>query len=503
MGGGDVVVLEKVVASAGEDSPQKAELDALKREMEKSNFVGKDSATRKTPSPSKAKRQITKSTKALEMEAGSAAVSPTATSPEAADASASPKAGKANPPKRSASGRKLKPKRASFDEIEITVSERVRGKRSECSAKVKREAVEDVDTGPTKREKTEHELPANIDQFEIPPKPVMPDLPLLWGRISRFSKDTVEVGKECLGLQKHVLYSAKIVAVDKEKRKKAKLHYQGWNAKYDEWFDYDGIIIANRAGLQLMAALIVARDFDKNMAAHEKAVLKAQRDAQTRTAGKRRRAEGGQEARTEGKRTRRSVTVEEEEEEEEEVPLIVPPHVQSEEDHYHGKPEVLIRVNDELKVKLVEDWACVTQKKMLVKLPRTPTVASVLQDYAEQASQKGWCSAPIATQLIERLKVYFRLDLPRKLLYPQERKQYKELAASSDLDVCDVYGPEHLLRMFTTLPAALAQTSLGRRHMEVNVKCLQDVLKFLSTNSAQLFPAEAFGASTRGGQVVI
>lgn len=139
----------------------------------------------------------------------------------------------------------------------------------------------------------------------------------------------------------------------------------------------------------------------------------------------------------------------------------------------HGGPQVLIRVNDELKVKLVEDWACVTQKKMLVKLPRTPTVASVLQDYAEQASQKGWCSAPIATQLvslcrdlrvvvcnsssqlqIERLKVYFRLDLPRKLLYPQERKQYKELAASSDLDVCDVYGPEHLLRMFTTLPVA-------------------------------------------------
>lgn len=52
--------------------------------------------------------------------------------------------------------------------------------------------------------------------------------------------------------------------------------------------------------------------------------------------------------RTEGKRTRRSVTVEEEEEEEEEVPLIVPPHVQSEEDHYHGKPEVrtLSAVND-------------------------------------------------------------------------------------------------------------------------------------------------------------
>jgi hypothetical protein len=38
-----------------------------------------------------------------------------------------------------------------------------------------------------------------------------------------------------------------------------------------------------------------------------------------------------------------------------------------------------VKVNDELKVKLVEDWASVTQKDMLIRLPRDPTVTSVLQ----------------------------------------------------------------------------------------------------------------------------
>ena len=44
-----------------------------------------------------------------------------------------------------------------------------------------------------------------------------------------------------------------------------------------------------------------------------------------------------------------------------------------------NQTQVQVKVNDELKVKLVEDWASVTQKDMLVRLPRDPTVSIVLQ----------------------------------------------------------------------------------------------------------------------------
>ena len=35
--------------------------------------------------------------------------------------------------------------------------------------------------------------------------------------------------------------------------------------------------------------------------------------------------------------------------------------------------------------------------------------------------------------------------------------------------------------------------------MEANVKCLQDVLRFLTLKSAQLFPAEAFASAAIAG----
>ena len=75
-----------------------------------------------------------------------------------------------------------------------------------------------------------------------------------------------------------------------------------------------------------------------------------------------------------------------------------------------------MRIHDELKVKLVEDWASVTQKGLLVKLPRDPTVSAVLQNYAKHSNAKGWCSSSVSGELVERLKEYFRADLERRLL---------------------------------------------------------------------------------------
>jgi hypothetical protein len=81
------------------------------------------------------------------------------------------------------------------------------------------------------------------------------------------------------------------------------------------------------------------------------------------------------------------------------------------------------------------------------------------QGYAEEARRKGWCSSAVADALVDRLKDHFRADLAGRLLYPQERAQHKKLVAKSGSDVCDVYGPEHLLRMFTTLPVRTCMTS--------------------------------------------
>ena len=50
-------------------------------------------------------------------------------------------------------------------------------------------------------------------------------------------------------------------------------------------------------------------------------------------------------------------------------------------------------------------------------------------------------------QVIEGVQLYFIKSLSASLLYHAERKQYTELS-TGDKSVCDIYGIEHLLRLF-------------------------------------------------------
>jgi len=96
----------------------------------------------------------------------------------------------------------------------------------------------------------------------------------------------------------------------------------------------------------------------------------------------------------------------------------------------------------------------------------------------------------VASVFTEKLKEHFRLSIEGALLYPQEKAQFLGLGASVDL--CSVYGPEHLLRLLTKLPAAMAQTGLSQPQTEAQVKCLVDVMRYMSSNSDKLFPVDAY-----------
>lgn len=69
-------------------------------------------------------------------------------------------------------------------------------------------------------------------------------------------------------------------------------------------------------------------------------------------------------------------------------------------------------------------------------------------------------------------------------------------------DICSVYGPEHLLRLFAKMPKLLAHTSLGDRALELTVKCLNDVLNFLKVNAPQLMPHSVYKEEASGVIIV-
>lgn len=114
-----------------------------------------------------------------------------------------------------------------------------------------------------------------------------------------------------------------------------------------------------------------------------------------------------------------------------------------------------------MKSLLVDDWEEVTKNLKLVPLPSHTSVSLILDEY-EQVEKAGRVEGSADWDLLEEvivgLKEYFNKSLGRVLLYRFERDQYVDIynrthAGTGDLagkEMSDVYGGEHLLRLFST-----------------------------------------------------
>lgn len=115
---------------------------------------------------------------------------------------------------------------------------------------------------------------------------------------------------------------------------------------------------------------------------------------------------------------------------------------------------------DALKCLLVDDWEYITKDQQVVALPHKFPVAKILDDYHEEEQSKRASSIDIdvLAEVIAGIKEYFNKALGKILLYRFERDQYDALrkrmeAPTGNLsgkEPCDVYGPEHLCRLFGT-----------------------------------------------------
>jgi mortality factor 4-like protein 1 len=122
---------------------------------------------------------------------------------------------------------------------------------------------------------------------------------------------------------------------------------------------------------------------------------------------------------------------------------------------------VRIPIPDLLKSILVDDWEFVTKNQTLVKLPSKRPVNVILQDYFDQEKTKrrlGSAEADLLEEVVQGVKDYFKKALGRILLYSFEREQYQEIrklyenapegSEWANKDAGDVYGAEHLCRLF-------------------------------------------------------
>lgn len=260
------------------------------------------------------------------------------------------------------------------------------------------------------------------------------------------------------------------------------VHYDGWKKTWDEWvpetrlLKYNDENLARKATLEEAAkAGSLTSSSSSAGAAGDKSggvAGKRGRDSDAHAAGDRKGAIGSSSSSSARGSKRSRDTVEAEED-------------------YIKRPEVKISLPDELKLQLVDDWENVTKKDLLVPLPRKPCVKDILDDYRKHHLTSSIGTDPtvyaklrspqVVDEVLKGLKLYFDRSLGQNLLYRFERAQYVEYrkkngpkmgdgdvghARSSngsmggDMEPSDVYGAEHLLRLFVNLPMIIVHTSM-------------------------------------------
>lgn len=280
---------------------------------------------------------------------------------------------------------------------------------------------------------------------------------------SSLGTEELNEGDDMLAHHGPMIYQGKILKKEKRAGKDGGpddwqyfVHYQGWNKKWDEWILRDRMMPLNDE----------SRKIQKE---HNAKKRKSEQEAKDKKKEAELKAGGGA---ANAKKRKIDTTRELEDD--------------------AGEAVVKLPIPFGLKKQLVDDWEAVTREpRHLVSLPRSPTVTSLLADYVEAKRRKFPTQVANYQEVCDGVKLYFDRALGTILLYSHERAQYDEQRkAQPDTAMSDVYGAEHLLRLFVRLPYLLAQTDLDEAEMAQIQAKLGDLLKYMQKQQSSLFLSE-------------
>lgn len=265
------------------------------------------------------------------------------------------------------------------------------------------------------------------------------------------------------------------------------VHYKGWKNTWDEWVAEERVLALNEDNVKLQkelksAALAAAR---KGKDIDALAPPEALSDTASPAPSKRK-SMASKDSPAEGprpiKRRGGLSTLDDLEKE----------------DDYLKRKEITLAVPDKLKAQLVDDWEFITKDHQLVTLPRAVSVVDILKQYKEHAESKyrsGSADADILNEVVSGIKLYFDRSLGSILLYRFEREQYLEITQSpehSSKSMSEVYGAEHLLRLFVSLPGLIAMTNMDAQSVAVLKEHLEDFVRFMAARQNNFFLKEAY-----------
>ncbi|CAO1636171.1 unnamed protein product [Sympodiomycopsis kandeliae] len=311
------------------------------------------------------------------------------------------------------------------------------------------------------------------------------------------------------------------------------VHYQGWKATWDEWVPESRVLKLNDENIARQKALVAAAKSKGKEPAMDSKNGSGGNNASTSSGPSRSRDSGRNRSDDHNKRSTRdssnahpSTSANSSRGTKRSRDSMAggtgsTSNLTAEEEEYLRKPEIKIVIPDSLKVQLVDDWENVTKKDLLVPLPKKPCVKDVLKSYREHVVDKkknhsSKTSMAVVDEVLSGLELYFDKALGNNLLYRFERTQYlnakkshsaaaatagestsststststgnskgkREVSAQDgqgdDKPPSEIYGAEHLLRLFVNLPAIIAHTTMDAGSVIILREHLDDFLQYL------------------------
>ncbi|KAN0014393.1 hypothetical protein ACTFIU_000711 [Dictyostelium citrinum] len=160
--------------------------------------------------------------------------------------------------------------------------------------------------------------------------------------------------------------------------------------------------------------------------------------------------------------------------------------------HTQSTKFIDIEIPLSLKNKLVDDWNSINNEKSILSLPRSPNVKDILNKIVEENDKSSECK-----EIVNGIKQYFNKALGTLLLYKFERPQYDSILKNNPKkSMSEIYGAEHLLRLFVKLPHLLVISNLEEKTVTQLKDAFEIVLEYLEKNASTLFLKEYTVASS-------
>ncbi|XP_066990145.1 LOW QUALITY PROTEIN: mortality factor 4-like protein 1 [Macrobrachium rosenbergii] len=334
-------------------------------------------------------------------------------------------------------------------------------------------------------------------------------------------------GEKVLCFHGPLIYEAKCLRVQvKDKQIKYFIHYAGWNKNWDEWVPESRVLKLNDANISRQKDLQKAHEASLKNKKTKKALERKKGTGGPTGAGSGNTSSGGgDDSRSStpsssgpGKRSAASTptnssSVRDESEARRKRSKLdssvestggaqdrdVISRTVDNEEQFMTTVEVRVKLPDELKPALVDDWDLINRQRKLPIIPARVTVDVILADYirAKTNTKSNTPNKESAVQeVVAGLREYFNVMLGTQLLYKFERPQYADvLQEHKDKQVSSIYGFIHLIRLFVRLGQMLAYTQLDAKSVALLNFHLQDFLRFTVKNMETYYTIQDYGVA--------